>query len=173
MTCIQAQSLITPFINNKLNLKETEEFLKHIDSCPKCKEELEFYFVLLTAMKQLDEDKNLSNDFHVEFITKLERSREKVLHAKYKYFRKKAILLLTIILLAFLVSFRYAYIAEEKEKAITVSTFRLKMSFQEDRNQYLEELLQRYFNQQVIDKNMLPTEKNMPPEEIGVLEPEQ
>jgi hypothetical protein len=173
MTCIQAQSLITPFINNNLNLKETEEFLKHIDSCQKCREELEFYFVLLTAMKQLDEDKNLSNDFHVEFIKKLERSREKILHAKYKYFRKKAILLLTIILLAFLVSFRYAYIAEEKENAITVSTFRLKMSFREDRDQYLEEQLKRYLNQQVIDKNKMPIEKNMPPEGLDFLEPEQ
>ncbi len=108
MTCIKAQSMITPFINNKLKMKELEEFLEHIETCPKCKEELEFYYTLLTAMKQLDEDKNLSDDYKDELSGRIKRAKDKVIHVKYTYYRKKTILILFMILLAFLLGIHYA-----------------------------------------------------------------
>ena len=63
MTCTETQSLIKAFINDELNINEQEEFIQHIESCPNCREELEVYYAILTAMKQLDEDKNLSGDY--------------------------------------------------------------------------------------------------------------
>ncbi|HPU63531.1 MAG TPA: zf-HC2 domain-containing protein [Mobilitalea sp.] len=71
MTCMEAQSLITRFINDELEIVELEEFIKHIESCSECREELEVYYALLTAMKQLDEDKNLSQDFSQELQEKI------------------------------------------------------------------------------------------------------
>lgn len=145
MTCIKAQSMITQFINNKLNLKETEEFIDHIGSCPDCREELEVYYALLTAMRQLDEDKNLSSNFGMELNQKLERARERILHAKFTYYRKKVILILTILLLAILLSFGYASKSFEDENTVTESNFRIRHAFRNGRNDYYEALLQEYW----------------------------
>lgn len=147
MTCMQAQSMITPFINNKLKLKELEEFLDHIASCPVCREELEVYYALLTAMKQLDEDKNLSSDFGVELDQKLERSREWILHAKFTYYRKKIILLLTILILAFIISIGYAN-KGVPENPVTRSKFQIRNSFREEPGGYYELILQEYLEKQ-------------------------
>ena len=55
MTCREAQRLVTPYINGSITDQELEEFLKHIDSCPDCREELEIYFTVDVGIRQLDE----------------------------------------------------------------------------------------------------------------------
>ncbi len=160
MTCNKAQSMITPFINNKLNLKDTEDFINHVSSCPVCKEELEVYYALLTAMKQLDEDKNLSSDFGLELDQKLERSRERILHAKFTYYRKKIILLLTIILLAFIISIGYAN-RDVTERVVTESDFRLRDSFREEPSDYYEFVLQEYLKR--LEPSPAPDNKEIVP----------
>ena len=149
MTCNQAQSMITPFINNKLKLKEMEDFIDHISSCPICKEELEVYYALLTAMRQLDEDKNLSSDFGLELDQKLERCKERILHAKFTYYRKKIFLFLTIIILAFIISIGYAN-KSDTERTVSQSDFRLRNSFREEPNGYNEFILQEYLRKQEV-----------------------
>jgi hypothetical protein len=150
MNCIKAQSMITPFINNQLNLKDTEEFVNHISSCKECKEELEVYYALLTAMRQLDEDKNLTSDFNLELNEKLEQARDKVIHARFTYYRKKVILLLTIIILAFFISIRYAGEREEYIHPVTDSDFRIRAPFKNGRSSLNERLLQEYLTEQGI-----------------------
>lgn len=152
MTCIKAQSMITPFINDKLSIKELEEFLDHIASCPNCKEELEFYYTLLTAMKQLDEDRNLSDDYKEELSGRLKAAQEKIIHFKYTYYRKKTILILFIILLAFLLGIHYAekgieIIMEEKK-----SDFHLRRVYFDERYEILDQQLQDFLRQQGYDK---------------------
>ncbi len=148
MTCNKAQSMIMPFINNKLRLKELEEFVDHIGTCPACKEELEVYYALLTAMKQLDEDKNLSSDFGLELNQKLDRIRDRIFHAKFTYYRKKVILILTILFFAFVISFGYVNRSTEEERNITESEFRMRRAFHTGRNAYYEGLLREYFEEQ-------------------------
>jgi hypothetical protein len=145
---MKAQSLITPFINNKLNLVEIEEFLDHISSCPVCKEELEVYYALLTAMKQLNEDKNLSDNYVLELSQKIERAQERIIHVKYTYYRKKAILFISIFLVAILISFRYAYKSDENVNGVVESNFHLRESFRDERNVYHELLLNLYLEGQ-------------------------
>lgn len=149
MNCMKAQSMITPFINNKLNLKEAEEFIDHVSSCPDCREELEVYYALLTAMKQLDEDKNISSDFGQELNQKLERTKEKIFHAKFTYYRKKVILVLTILLVAFFLSIRYAGNTEE-EKVVTKSDYHIRYRFPSQLNSVNEQLLQDYLRDEGI-----------------------
>jgi hypothetical protein len=144
---MKAQSMITPFINNKLTLNETEEFIDHVGSCPDCREELEVYYALLTAMRQLDEDKNISSDFGKELNLKLERAKEKIFHAKFTYYRKKVILVLTILLVAFFLSIRYAGNTEE-EKVVTKSDYQLRYRFPSQLNSVNEQLLQNYLREQ-------------------------
>lgn len=147
MNCMKAQSMITPFINNKLSLNEAEEFIDHVGSCQDCKEELEVYYALLTAMKQLDEDKNISSDFTQELNLKLERTREKIFHAKFTYYRKKVILVLTILVVAFFLSISYAGNTEE-EKVVTESDYRIRYRFPSQLNGMNERLLQNYLREQ-------------------------
>ena len=46
MTCREAERLVMPYINGELTDAELAEFLKHIDTCEDCREELEIYFTL-------------------------------------------------------------------------------------------------------------------------------
>lgn len=63
MNCLEAQSKIIAFIENKLPDDELREFIKHVRSCKNCYEELDIYYTLIVGMKQLDESDNISTDF--------------------------------------------------------------------------------------------------------------
>lgn len=147
MTCMKAQSMITGFINDELEIEELEEFLKHIESCKDCREELEVYYALLTAMKQLDEDKNLSDDFSQELKEKIEQTQERIIHLRYNYYRKKGVLVTIIILLAIYFSIRHYFRPGEVENPVTESRFRLRFSFTEERFEEYKEELDRYLQE--------------------------
>lgn len=104
MTCKEAQGLIMSYINDKLDNEELEQFLNHIESCSDCKEELEVYFTLLTGMKQLDEDKNLSGNFHIDFEKSLHKSEERIRKAKLNYVRKRMIYIIVCFVFCIMVN---------------------------------------------------------------------
>ena len=97
MTCLEAQALITPFINDKLDVVTLEKFIQHIENCKECKEELEVYFAILTATKQLDDDDDISEDFAKEFKHKLEESQEFILKKKIIHIRKKVLFYIIVV----------------------------------------------------------------------------
>lgn len=96
MNCIDVQRLIMPFINDELDIVQLEEFIHHVRSCSNCMEELEVYYVLLAGMKQLDEDKELSTNFHQDLIDLLKNSEERIIHHKLVHIRKRIILVMLI-----------------------------------------------------------------------------
>ena len=55
MTCREAQKLVMPYINKEISDEDLAEFLKHIDSCEECREELEIYFTVDVGIRQLEE----------------------------------------------------------------------------------------------------------------------
>lgn len=61
MTCRETQQLVMPYINNDLTDEELAGFLKHIDTCSDCKEELEIYFTVAVGIQQLDEETDIYN----------------------------------------------------------------------------------------------------------------
>ena len=71
MDCKRAMELMTQFINDRLDAEDVQAFLDHIDSCPECREELEVNYSLMTAMKQLDEDTDLSDNYIEELNKKI------------------------------------------------------------------------------------------------------
>lgn len=146
MTCMKAQSLITPFINDKLDIKDMEEFLNHIKTCKECREELEVYYISLTAMKQLDEDKQLSDDFNQDLANKLESAHEKVMHVKFTYYRKKGILIMIVLLVAVFLSM-YANNSNTNNH-VTESNFKLRVMFDEERYDRINERLDQYLDEQ-------------------------
>ena len=72
MTCLEAQSKIMAFIENKLPDDELKEFIKHVKNCDNCSEELEIYYTLIVGMKELDNEENLSTNFKKELDDKLD-----------------------------------------------------------------------------------------------------
>lgn len=148
MTCMEAQSSITAFINDEMDIAELEEFIEHIQDCEECMDELDVYYALLTAMKQLDEDKNLSGDYSQELKEKIEHTRERIIHLRYNYYRKKGALFLIIVLLAVFLSLYHYFMPKEEENNVTESTFRLRKSFMEDRYDKPAQELDEYFKKQ-------------------------
>ncbi|BBF42573.1 hypothetical protein lbkm_1256 [Lachnospiraceae bacterium KM106-2] len=103
MTCHEAQSNIIKYVNGQLDIETLDEFLNHMRNCDDCMEELEVYYVLLIGMKQLDEDKNLSSNFHADLEESLISSREKVMLYKYHWVRRRFLLLLTVLLFSIVI----------------------------------------------------------------------
>lgn len=118
---MDVQKWIMPFIYNELDLKELEMFIHHIHSCPDCREELEVYYVLVSGMRQLDEDKELSMDFHKDLMDLLNESEERVLQGKFLKIRKRIVLFFMITAVAVISSIRIGEIVIEdaisKERA--------------------------------------------------------
>ncbi len=82
MNCLEAQSKIMAFIDNKLPDEELREFIKHVKNCENCAEELEIYYTLIVGMKQLDESDNLSTNFTEELNKKLDEEMTRMTAVK-------------------------------------------------------------------------------------------
>lgn len=104
MDCKQAQGLITAFINDQINDdKELQAFLEHVEGCGECREELEVTFSLLTAMKQLDEDSDLSDNYIADLNDKIEEcylERQR----KYRITKLRRVVLAIMIVLLLLLN---------------------------------------------------------------------
>ena len=74
MTHLEAQSNIMPFIEDKVPRDKQADFVIHMRSCKKCREELEIYYTLMVGMRQLDNNEALSTDFNKD----LEKDTEKL-----------------------------------------------------------------------------------------------
>ena len=83
-------------------LEDTEAFLNHIDSCPECREELEVTYSLMTAMKQLDADEDLSENYIEELNQKIETCYLDELKRKRSCVRRRILLGIVVFLLLFM-----------------------------------------------------------------------
>ena len=102
MDCKRAMELMTQFINESLDAEDVQAFLDHIDSCPECREELEVTYSLMTAMKQLDEDTDLSDNYIEELNTKIETCYLDELKRKRSCVRRRILLGIVVFLLLFM-----------------------------------------------------------------------
>ncbi|MCH5269050.1 MAG: zf-HC2 domain-containing protein [Lachnospiraceae bacterium] len=93
MKCREAQKLLIPFIDDKLNAKELEAFLQHMDSCANCREEYDVYYTMLMGMRYLESDS--AGELKMNSEKKLRAAEDALL--KYKIvFVVKVILLIII-----------------------------------------------------------------------------
>ena len=82
MKCMEARRLITSFIRKELGEKEQEEFLKHVEHCADCRDELDIYFTVHRALDSLD-----SGSHSYDFQNMLE---EEIRAAKRGILKRKA-----------------------------------------------------------------------------------
>lgn len=55
MNCQEAQACIQPFITHQLSWGRLDSYMKHIASCPSCREDLEIHYILEVGLELLDE----------------------------------------------------------------------------------------------------------------------
>lgn len=89
MTCIEAQALITRFIEDKLDEEQLLAFIKHMKQCPDCKDELEVYYTLIVGMHQLDNNEKLSGNFTEELDQTLKLHEERLKGKKRRLIQTK------------------------------------------------------------------------------------
>lgn len=97
MDCSMAQQCIQPFINDKLSLRDLEDFLHHMENCEQCREEYDVYFTLLMGMKLLDEEDTILEKFHVDSVEKLGTAREYLRRKKRTTALRRMLLLAAIV----------------------------------------------------------------------------
>lgn len=170
MKCIDVQRLILPFINGELSITELEEFLEHIHKCPDCFDELEVYYALISGMRQLDEDKELSNDFHKDLILLIKNSEERIKNHKQLHSRKKVGLIVIIMFVAIASSYRLGgYVVEDVKKKEKESVYQFDelfhlnngyFNYRED-NQLFESRLPKQIRNNMVDiyKYLLEVDK--------------
>ena len=74
MKCQEAEQLIQNFINDDLTGEPLANFVRHIDSCHSCYEEMETSYLLKEALSRLENGETF--DLHGELTNKLTSMRE-------------------------------------------------------------------------------------------------
>ena len=102
--CKEVQSNILPFFQGKLDIKQLELFLDHIEDCETCREELEVYFTLHTAM-QILEDKHQANGTNekLDLGKELYRAREQCRRFHRRRVEKNALFVFLVVVTCVLI----------------------------------------------------------------------
>lgn len=116
MTCLEAQSKIIAYIDYNLEREEKKAFLKHIETCDNCREELNIYYTMIVGMRQLDANEDLARDFTEELNQRIahERSSSRKKHS-FLHFSFASVLLVGIFILIFIYT-NFLDFLEQKEQ---------------------------------------------------------
>lgn len=80
MDCKETQKLIGAYLDDELEGKSAEAFLKHIDECPVCKEELCIRYLVAEGTVRLEEGSSF--DLNKELENKMQNSRRSIKRKK-------------------------------------------------------------------------------------------
>lgn len=102
MDCKKAESLVTDYINGKMELKELEDFIAHVKVCSSCYDELQTYYTVYFAMEHFENGENTpSFNMNQVLVEDLKQQEHYIKYEKLKRF----ILLSTCILLFLIILF--------------------------------------------------------------------
>ena len=97
MDCLKAQTRITAYVDGELSGSELKEFLLHVRWCSNCREELEIYYTLMEATRQLDEGLLTTNDFLKELEDKINRELNEIYAEEERIARNKFLTFLMVL----------------------------------------------------------------------------
>ncbi len=99
MNCMEARRMVTPYIKGELSEKELEQFLKHIDQCSDCMDELDIYFTVYQAMDRLDAEDHPDYNFKRMLNESIHASKRRIVLSRVFRLLRTALFLLTDLLL--------------------------------------------------------------------------
>ena len=101
-TCYEVQHSIKEYLQDEMSLADAAAFVKHVRSCPVCREELEEYYAFSSALMQLealDEGEEKGN-FFLNVEKRLERTELAALRNKNDNRARRVIYVIMAIALA-------------------------------------------------------------------------
>ena len=102
LTCYEVQHSIKEYLQEEMSLQDAAAFVKHVRSCPACREELEEYYAFSSALMQLEalEEGEEKGNFFLNVEKRLERTELAALKYKNDHRARKIIYALLAIALA-------------------------------------------------------------------------
>ena len=101
LSCVEARSFIKQYLLEEMQVKEAEQFVKHMRSCKECRIELEEYYAFYSALMQLDTKDDLEKgNFFINIEKRLDRTEAFILKTKMNHNKRRVVYLLIAILLA-------------------------------------------------------------------------
>ena len=84
MDCQSAEGMINQYMNHELSIRELEGFIRHMEECPECYEELESRFIVHKAVEQLSEEAETELDFRKLLEEDLKNAKHHIFAAKVR-----------------------------------------------------------------------------------------
>ena len=97
MNCRECQKRVSDYLKDKLDRRELESFIKHVNSCTDCYEELEIMFTLTVGLMQLEEEIN-SYNFKIALKDKLKHELRECINYRVFYNYRNTIVAMAYIL---------------------------------------------------------------------------
>lgn len=91
---MEAKSYVEAYIDHNLPERKQAEFIKHVQSCPECFQELETYFIVDVALKYFDNNKGDTYDIRGLLQQDLDK--------RLKKYQNKRIMIVSLIVLSVL-----------------------------------------------------------------------
>ena len=117
MNCIEARRMVTPYVNKELSDKDMEQFLKHIEHCRDCRDELDIYFTMYKAIDLLDSGSHQEFDFRKMLENDIRASHRSVIARRITRLVRCIILLIAEVILLFCVYTGYEMRKGELERS--------------------------------------------------------
>jgi len=102
-TCYEVQHSIKEYLLEEMSVEEAAAFVKHVRSCPACREELEEYYAFSSALMQLEalDELEEKGNFFFNIEKRLERTELAAIRQKNEHrARRVAYALLALVLAA-------------------------------------------------------------------------
>lgn len=81
MDCVKCRECTKSYIDGTLPDNLVLEYCAHLETCPKCKEDLIVNYALVNALRSLNENRELSSDYVKEVDDRLAASKNAIFHA--------------------------------------------------------------------------------------------
>ena len=78
MNCKEFERLIPDFVSDKLDNQDLKRFIRHMDRCEDCREELTIQFLVTEGMQRLED--GMAFDLQRELQQRLEEAKKHVRH---------------------------------------------------------------------------------------------
>lgn len=75
MTCEETQKLNMDFIKGNLELKKMSDYIRHIEECKNCREELDIMHIVAVGLDDVDNSSNESFNFPSMLARKIEEAK--------------------------------------------------------------------------------------------------
>lgn len=97
MNCKECEKKISNFIANALEEDEAEAFIKHIESCPECKEELSIQYLVNEGIARLEDGRTFNLAGELDYKIAREKNHIEFFHNKNRAFLIMEFLLIIVV----------------------------------------------------------------------------